>query len=58
MKIEKLLMPWLFSRRKQDWTPFAKVRREGAAPAARRPARRRVSASCARPRLDGWPTWT
>ena len=27
--IAKLLMPWLFTGRKQAWTPYAKVRRAG-----------------------------
>lgn len=38
--IAKQMMPWLFVGRKSPWTPFAKVRREGAAGRARRKVRR------------------
>ena len=38
--IAKLLMPWLFVGRKSEWTPFAKVRREGYVLRARRKVRR------------------
>ncbi len=40
--IAKLLMPWLFLGRKADWTPFAKVRREGFVARTRRKIRRAV----------------
>ena len=43
MTIAKLLMPWLFVSRKTGWTPFAKIRREKAAP------RRRTRRAAVRP---------
>jgi hypothetical protein len=38
--IAKLLMPWLFVRKKLGVVPFAKVRRDGPAARPRRKARR------------------
>ena len=46
--IAKLMMPWMFVSRKSGWTPFAKVRREGAGSRPSGQAFRRVRGAALR----------